>query len=61
MHVYSDEGDPATESRPGPIEDIESALAGLHGLDELAVADHVARFDAAHGALTDALSTIDEV
>ena len=61
MHVYSDENDPALESPPGPIDGIESALAGLYGLDELEIADHVARFDAAHAALTDALSTIDEV
>jgi hypothetical protein len=61
VHVYSDESDPAMESSAGPIDGIEAALADLRGLDELEVTDHVARFDAAHAALTDALSTIDEV
>lgn len=36
-------------------------MAALDGLDELPVAEHVARFDAVHVALTEALSTIDKV
>ncbi|NUT52997.1 MAG: hypothetical protein HOV94_37770 [Saccharothrix sp.] len=50
---------------PGPPRDpvagIDDALAGLDGLDELDVVEHVARFDDAHTALTAALSTIDKV
>ncbi|KAA2252896.1 hypothetical protein F0L68_34570 [Solihabitans fulvus] len=50
---------------PGPLSGspgaIESALRGLDGLAELEVSEHVARFDAAHAALTDALSSIDKV
>jgi hypothetical protein len=37
------------------------ALEGLQDLDELPVAEHVARFTAVHDALTAALSSIDEV
>jgi hypothetical protein len=40
---------------------IARALAGLEYLDELPVADHVARFNAMHESLTAALSSIDEV
>ena len=49
-------------SQPPPCDTgIADALAGLHGLDELATADHVARFNAVHDSLTAALSNIDEV
>lgn len=40
---------------------VTDALAGLRDLDELPIADHVARFSAVHNALTAALSSIDEV
>ncbi|RKT56613.1 hypothetical protein [Saccharothrix australiensis] len=50
---------------PGPPRDpvagIDDALAGLDGLAQLDVAEHVARFDEAHTALTAALTTIDKV
>ncbi|MFI9817980.1 hypothetical protein [Saccharothrix variisporea] len=50
---------------PGPPRDpvagIDDALAGLDGLEQLAVAEHVARFDDAHAVLTAALSSIDKV
>lgn len=46
---------------PPPDVDIAEALTGLHDLDELPVADHVARFNAVHESLTVALSSIDEV
>lgn len=50
---------------PGPGQEhgsaIEAAVAGLAGLDALPVAEHVARFDAVHSALADALSSIDKV
>jgi hypothetical protein len=42
-----------------PAASIEEAVAGLDGLDDLPVAEHVERFDAVHGALNTALSTID--
>ena len=41
--------------------DIEDAIEGLHDLDTRPLAAHVDRFDAAHAALTDALSRIDKV
>ncbi|MCP2261274.1 hypothetical protein LX15_004995 [Streptoalloteichus tenebrarius] len=40
---------------------IEEALSALGALDALPVAEHVARFDAVHAALTDALSAIDRI
>lgn len=43
-------------SETGPT----GALAGLQDLEELPTADHVARFNAVHDALTTALSSIDE-
>ncbi|GGM79585.1 hypothetical protein GCM10012275_57780 [Longimycelium tulufanense] len=49
--------DPDAEHRAA----VDAALAGLVDLDTLPVADHVARFDAVHGALTDALSAIDRI
>ncbi|MGX7828917.1 hypothetical protein ACTG9Q_27900 [Actinokineospora sp. 24-640] len=51
--------------RPGPQpthdEAIDAALTGLVGLDAVPVAEHVARFDAVHVALTAALAGIDKV
>ena len=41
--------------------EIDAALAGLDGLDQLEPAEHVGRFDAVHSALTEALSSIDKV
>jgi hypothetical protein len=50
---------------PGPGHEhgsaIDAAMAGLAELDPLPVAEHVARFDAVHSALSDALSSIDKV
>jgi hypothetical protein len=50
---------------PGPGQEhggvIDAAMAGLAVLDTLPVAEHVARFDAVHAALSDALSSIDKV
>lgn len=49
-------------SQPPPCDTgIVDALTGLHDLDEIATADHVARFNAVHDSLTAALSSIDEV
>ncbi|GDY33614.1 hypothetical protein [Gandjariella thermophila] len=57
--------DPEAVPRPGPPPDptarIDDAVAGLEELAELPVAEHVARFDAVHAALAQALSTIDQV
>ncbi|CCH33824.1 hypothetical protein ABZ816_21495 [Actinosynnema sp. NPDC047251] len=44
-----------------PVDGIDAALAALDGLEQLDVAEHVARFDDAHTALTVALSSIDKV
>ncbi|MGH3623003.1 MAG: hypothetical protein ACRDQ5_14610 [Sciscionella sp.] len=46
---------------PGGAQAIPSAMASLDGLDELPVTEHVARFDAVHVVLTEALSSIDKV
>lgn len=43
------------------MDGIDAALAALDGLEQLDVAEHVARFDDAHTALTVALSSIDKV
>ena len=46
---------PADDGRAAE-EAISNALAGLDGLSELPVAEHVERFESVHTALTDALS-----
>lgn len=46
---------------PPPDVGVTSAMDGLQDLDELPVADHVARFNAVHESLTAALAGIDEV
>lgn len=38
---------------------IDEALAGTESLDRVPLAEHVARFDAVHTAMNDALSRID--
>ena len=48
-------------SSPSGATGITDALAGLDGLDELPTAAHVARLRAVHDALTEALSSIDEI
>lgn len=40
---------------------VQAAVAGLAELDELPVAAHVARYDALHGELSEALAAIDGV
>lgn len=59
---------PAEPPKPGPpvdrdtlIAQIEHAVDRLSGLEVLPVTEHVARFEAMHAALTDALSSIDKV
>ena len=41
-------------------EQVDTALALLDGLDELAVAEQVEVFDQVHRSLQDALATLDE-
>jgi len=40
-------------------EAVDDALAGTESLDDVPLTEHVARFDAVHGALNDALARID--
>jgi hypothetical protein len=44
-----------------PTVAIDTAVAGTDGLDTIPLAEHVARFDAVHAALNDALSSIDRI
>ncbi|HUQ61017.1 hypothetical protein [Lentzea sp.] len=46
---------------PNPADAIDGALERLDGLENVPLAEHVARFDAVHATLTDALSSIDRV
>lgn len=55
--MTSQPGPPALSTPTG----ITAVLANLQGLEELPIADHVARLRAVHDALTAALSSIDEV
>ena len=43
------------------VQAIDGALARLDGLENVPLDEHVARFDAVHATLTDALSSIDKV
>ena len=40
---------------------MQASAADLDRLDDLPVADHVARYDALHGTLSEALAAIDGV
>jgi hypothetical protein len=42
-----------------PAATVDAAVAGTDALEEVPLAEHVARFDAVHVALNDALSRID--
>jgi hypothetical protein len=56
--------DPAGETpadAPPEVVRLEAAVADLEELDRLPVREHVARYDALHGELSDALGSIDEV
>lgn len=55
--VHPDEPTP----RDTIIEQVEQAVRRLSDLDALPITEHVARFEATHAALTDALSSIDKV
>jgi hypothetical protein len=57
-------GPPAAPGRPdasGTVASVQAAVATLDELDELPVGEHVARYDALHGRLSDALAAIDGV
>lgn len=55
--VHPDEPTP----RDTVIEQVQQAERRLADLDALPITEHVARFEATHAALTDALSSIDKV
>jgi hypothetical protein len=69
-------GPPPTHPVPGPppaagavgadsaaetVAAVRGSVTGLDKLDDLPVADHVARYDALHGTLSEALAAIDGV
>jgi hypothetical protein len=45
----------------GTVVAVEASVAALGELDDLPVGEHVARYDALHGELSDALAAIDGV
>jgi hypothetical protein len=54
----------STPLEPGPdsvTAAVADAVADLDRLDDLPVVDHVARYDALHGTLSEALAAIDGV
>lgn len=53
--------DSAEEAAPAVVGDLAAAAAALGELDGLPVADHVARYDALHGELSEALAAIDGI
>jgi hypothetical protein len=54
-------GEGAGEGGDAALRAAEEAVTALDGLAELPVTEHVARFDLAHAALTEALASIDKV
>jgi hypothetical protein len=59
-------GSPAGTAGVGPdsaatVAALRGSVADLDQLDDLPVADHVARYDALHGTLSEALAAIDGV
>lgn len=59
--MVEQEAEQAVEPEQDPQQRIEEAMAGLEGVEERPIAEHVERFEAVHVALTDALSDIDKV
>ena len=51
--------DPLQTAEPAASPEIDHALAGTVDLESVPVTEHVARFEAVHAALADALSAID--
>jgi hypothetical protein len=54
-------GGPAEEAAPAVVGDLAAAAAALDDLDGFPVADHVARYDALHGELSEALAAVDGI
>jgi hypothetical protein len=54
-------GSPTEEAAPAVVGELAAAAAALGELDGLPVADHVARYDALHGELSEALAAIDGI
>jgi hypothetical protein len=55
-------GNPASaDSAAGTVAAVQASVTDLDQLDDLPVADHVARYDALHGTLSEALAAIDGV
>jgi hypothetical protein len=52
---------PAPEGAAGTVAAVEASVVRLTELDTLLVGDHVARYDALHGGLSEALAAIDGV
>ena len=52
---------PGSGGAAATVAALEASVATLAELDELPVAEHVARYDALHGELADALASIDGV
>jgi len=55
-------GNPAgADSAVSTVAAVQASVADFEQLDDLPVADHVARYDALHGTLSEALAAIDGV
>lgn len=55
-------GNPAgADSAASTVAAVQASVTDLDQLDDLPVADHVARYDALHGTLSEALAAIDGV
>lgn len=55
-------GGPVGQGGPAStVAAVQNSVADLDQLDDLPVADHVARYDALHGTLSEALAAIDGV
>ena len=54
-------GSAAEEAAPAVVGDLAAAAAALGELDGLPVADHVVRYDALHGELSEALAAVDGI
>lgn len=52
---------PGPPPQHDPIGDIDTALGGTEHLEQRPIGEHVERFEAAHTALSAALSSIDKV
>jgi hypothetical protein len=61
--VVGSHGDGGQDGQEGAasIAALQAAVADLDRLDDLPVADHVVRYDALHGTLSEALAAIDGV